>query len=135
MTPTTNPELFWLTLTIILTGLLWLVYITQIISKIGPIAAVTEVNGVEPSAQWSTRAKKAHANAVENLVIFAPLVLIVHALGAGSATTAAAAAAYFVLRVIHAAVYIAGLPYLRTLAFAGGVVCQAILAIALLGHT
>lgn len=129
---TNNPELFALTATIVLTGLLWLPYIGQIIGRIGLRTALTETGGVEPSVGWSVRAKKAHANAVENLAIFAPLVLLVEITGSASALTAAAAAGYFVLRLVHAIVYIAAIPYLRTLAFAGGVTCQGVMAWALL---
>lgn len=132
MTDTISPELTWLAWVTVLTGLLWLPYISQIITRIGVRTALVEVSGVEPHAPWSRRAKRAHGNAVENLAVFAPLILIVELTGTGSAVTAFAAAAYFVLRIIHAFVFIIGLPYLRTLAFAGGVACQAVLAWAVL---
>ena len=66
-------------------------------------------------------------------MIFAPLALAVHILEAGSAATALSSGAYFAFRVAHAFVYTLGVPYLRTLAFAGGVVCQGVLALAVLG--
>lgn len=133
MTNVMTPELYWLTWTAVLTGLLWLPYIGQIIGKIGVATALSETGGVEPDRSWSVRAKKAHANAVENLAVFAPLALAVHVLGVGNTYTATAAATYFGLRVAHAIVYTIGVPYLRTLVFAGGVVCQVILAVAILG--
>lgn len=133
MTNAMTPELYWLVWTAVFSGLLWLPYIGQIIGKIGVVAALRETGGVEPERMWSVRAKKAHANAVENLVVFAPLALTVHILEVGTSSTAIAAAAYFGLRVVHAVVYTIGVPYLRTIVFAGGVICQGVLAMAVIG--
>ena len=77
MTNAMSAELYWLAWTTVFTGLLWLPYILQIIRKIGVNTALSETGGVEPHHSWSVRAKKAHANAVENLMIFAPLALAV----------------------------------------------------------
>jgi len=54
-------------------------------------------------------------------------------MGVGTTATAAACAMFFWARLAHALVYIAGLPLVRTLAFAVGFVCQAVLALRLLG--
>ena len=62
--------------------------------------------------------KKAHYNAVENLVLFAALVLILHAIGISNDTTVLACNVYFWARLVHYLVYSAGLPWLRTLSFA-----------------
>ena len=83
-------------------------------------------------ADWARRAAAAHTNAVENLVVFAPLAIAVHLLGVGSELTATAAA-YFFLRVAHYVVYMLAVPVLRTLLFAGGVACRVTLAVAVLG--
>ncbi|HLK11796.1 MAG TPA: MAPEG family protein [Candidatus Binatia bacterium] len=66
---------------------------------------------------WAGRAQRAHANLVENLAPFAILVLVAHASGRASAGTALGATLFFWGRVAHAAVYIAGIPYLRTAVF------------------
>lgn len=132
MTNAMSAELYWLLWTTVLTGLLWMPHIMQIILKIGMPAALSEGGGVEPGEDWSKRAKKAHANAVENLAVFAPLAIAVHVLDAGTALTAAAAATYFGLRAAHFVIYTLGVPYLRTLVFLGASVCQLILAFALL---
>jgi hypothetical protein len=57
----------------------------------------------------------AHVNAVENLVIFAPLVLTARALGIATAVTAFACALYFWSRLAHVVIYTLGIPVLRTL--------------------
>ena len=74
-----TPELFWLTLTVILTGLLWVPYILnrcQVRGMGGAMANPTP--GAKPHAPWATRLMFAHDNAVENLIVFAPLVLILN---------------------------------------------------------
>ncbi|WGH78108.1 MAPEG family protein [Jannaschia ovalis] len=127
------PELFWMAATAVMTGLLWVPYILSFIGERGLVGALTRRKGDEVgAADWAQRAQWAHRNAVENLVVFAPLALGVALTGAGTALTALAAAAYFWLRLAHFVVYTAGIPVVRTLLFAGGVVCQLILGIALI---
>ena len=73
-------ELFWLTLTVILTGLLWVPYILNRCQVRGLGGAMANPSrNDKPHAEWATRLMFAHDNAVENLVIFAPLVLILAA--------------------------------------------------------
>lgn len=129
-----TPTLTWLVLTVAMTGLLWLPYIGYLLKALGPLEALMEGGGAEPEDQtWAKRAKKAHYNAVENLVIFAPLTLIVCAMGRDSALTASAAMAYFLIRAAHFTVYTLGLPVARTVLFLSGVGCQAIMLATILG--
>jgi uncharacterized MAPEG superfamily protein len=67
---------------------------------------------------------------VENLVVFAPLVLTARALSITTAVTAFACALYFCSRLVHVVVYTLGIPVLRTLSFAGGFVAQILLVLA-----
>jgi uncharacterized MAPEG superfamily protein len=71
---------------------------------------------------------KAHLNAVENLVIFATLVLAAQALNVTNSVTATACVVYFWARVVHLAAYPFGVPWVRTLAFAVGFCAQAAIA-------
>jgi len=73
----------------------------------------------------------AHVNAVENLIIFAPLVLTARALSITTAVTVFACALYFWARLTHVVVYTLGIPVLRTLAFAAGFVAQVLLVLAI----
>jgi uncharacterized MAPEG superfamily protein len=82
---------------------------------------------------WIGRSRRAHLNMVENLLPFAALVLSVVIANRASATTALAAQLFFYARLGHAVVYIAGIPWLRTLAYAAGVVAMVMLLGALLG--
>ena len=73
----------------------------------------------------------AHDNAIENLIIFAPLVLILNDLDYSTKWTVLACAVYFWSRVAHLIVYTLGLPVFRTLAFTVGFLAQAVLALAI----
>lgn len=66
---------------------------------------------------WGVRANRAHLNMIENLPVFAALVLIANAMGVSNEGTALGATLFFWGRIGHAVVYIAGVPYLRTGAF------------------
>jgi uncharacterized MAPEG superfamily protein len=77
--------------------------------------------------------RSAHYNAVENLVVFAALVLIAHAAGITNDVTVLACSTYFWARVVHLAAYTFAIPWVRTLAFAVGVVCQLALVLQILG--
>ena len=127
-----TPELFWLTLTVILTGLLWVPYILNrvVVRGLGGSMA-NPVPGAKAHAPWATRLMFAHDNAVENLVIFAPLVLILAQVDYSSKSTVWACAIYFWARVAHLVVYTMGLPVFRTLAFTIGFVAQVVLALAI----
>ena len=61
------------------------------------------------------RAQRAHRNLLETLPLFAALVLLVLATNRTCALTALAAEVFLAARVAFAIVYIAGIPYLRTL--------------------
>jgi uncharacterized MAPEG superfamily protein len=127
-------ELFWLTLTVILTGLLWVPYLIDRILVRGLMGAMANPSrGDKPQSAWAQRLYFAHTNAVENLVIFASLVLILDAQSHWTRSTAIACAVYFWARLAHAIVYAMGVPVLRTLAFAVGFLAQAALVLAVFG--
>lgn len=130
----TSPELFWLTLVALLTALLWVPYILQLIAQMGVMGALMDGEGTHPhKAEWALRAKRAHYNAVENLVVFAPLALAVHVLGASTTATALAVAVYFWARLAHYLFHLFAVPVVRTLAFLVGWACQIVLGLTLLG--
>jgi uncharacterized MAPEG superfamily protein len=127
-----TPELFWLTLTVILTGLLWVPYVLNRIAIRGLFGAMANpARDDKPHAEWASRMMFAHDNAIENLVIFAPLVLILAQLDYSTKWTVGACAVYFWARVAHLIVYTLGVPVFRTLTFAVGFFAQAVLALAI----
>ena len=125
-------ELFWLTLTVILTGLLWLPYVLDRIMVRGLFGAMDNPSRTDkPLSGWATRMMFAHDNAIENLIIFAPLVLILNAADYSSKTTVLACAVYFWSRLAHILIYTFGVPVLRTITFLIGFAAQVVLAIAI----
>ncbi len=125
-------ELFWLTLTVILTGILWVPYILNRVQVRGVGGAMANPSRNDrPQAEWATRMMFAHDNAVENLIIFAPLVLILAEIDYSSKWTVYACAVYFWSRLAHVIVYAMGVPVFRTLAFTVGFLAQAVLALAI----
>jgi uncharacterized MAPEG superfamily protein len=121
-----TPELKYLAMISVFTALMWIPYILNAASnnKLGDLVGYpqTPLN----MSPWAERLKKAHSNAVENLVVFAAVVLIANALEISNVATVSAAAAYFWGRLVHAVAYTAAVPWLRTLAFAvawGGILC------------
>jgi uncharacterized MAPEG superfamily protein len=124
-------ELMWLTLTVILTGILWIPYMIDRGRVRGLMGAMDNPSrNDKPQSPWAQRMYFAHTNAVDNLVIFAPLVLILDDIGYSTQTTVIACAVYFWARLAHAIVYAMGVPVLRTLAFFVGFLAQAVLALA-----
>ena len=131
---TLTSELYWLTLTVLMTALMWLPYIVNRLLEQGILPALWDPQGETATrAAWADRMMRAHDNAVENLVIFAPLVLMLHATGMNNDTTALACMAYFYARAVHFLVFSFGIPGLRIPAFAVGVTAQFVLGLTLLG--
>ena len=110
------------------TAVLWIPYVLNRMIVRGIPATVGYPNDPEPLAPWAQRLRAAHANAVENLVVFAALVLAAHALGVSTPVTAAAGPLYLWSRVAHAVTYTFRVPWLRTLAFVGGFAAQMMVA-------
>ena len=121
-------ELWYLVCVTVFTGLLWVPYILDRVLVRGLIDAVGYPDNPKPQSVWAVRLMRAHANAVENLVVFAALVLAAHALGVSNSAIATAAMVYFWARLVHAVVYTFGIPWLRTLSFTVGFLCQAVIA-------
>lgn len=129
-----SAELYWLTLTALATALMWVPYILNRIAVRGLLGALgVGASNETPHADWAERAIKGHANAVENLVVFAPVALTAHLLGVSTSVTATAAAIFFFARIAHYIVYITGLPVLRTPIFAAGSLSTVAIALSVLG--
>ena len=80
------------------------------------------------------RAKRAHYNAIENLAVFATLVLVAQAMGkADAAQVALATQLYFWARLVHFPALTFGMPGVRTLAFLAGFAAQIMVAIEIFG--
>lgn len=125
-------EIFWLTLSVVLTGLLWVPYFVDRIMVRGFMGAMDNPKPKDKAqAPWAQRLYFAHTNAVDNLVLFAPLVLILDSRNVSTTWTATACAVYFWARLVHAGVYAAGIPVLRSLSFIVGWLACAVLVLAI----
>ena len=127
-------ELYWLALTVLMTALFWLPYVLDRMAVRGVVGTVTDTKAETggPHSAWAQRAIRAHQNAIENLAIFAPVVLVAHALAISTPVTRGAVIVYFLARLAHFVVYTAGVPLLRTLTFTVGWLCQLALILSVL---
>jgi uncharacterized MAPEG superfamily protein len=82
---------------------------------------------------WQARTKRCVDNHREGLILFAPLVLAAAHLDISNMLTVWGAQLFFYSRVAHAVVYLAGLPYIRPLFWAIGLVGATMIFLALFG--
>ena len=108
-----------------MTALFWVPYVLNRMAMNGLMG--TLAGGAPDSntlSTWAQRASRAHTNAVENLAIFAPIVLTAHVLNISNGATKTAVVVYFFARLLHFVVYSAGIPAARTLTFTAGWLAQ-----------
>ena len=116
-------ELFYLLLTAILTGVLWVPVVIGYVVSRGPLTPERyKTAPTSPLPDWVNRANRAHLNAVENFAQFAAVVLIAQIAGVSTPVTGYCAAVYFYARAAHAVVHISGFGLFstRTLLFTIG---------------
>lgn len=133
MQNTVSTEMYWLLLTLILSATMWVPYILNRMKEQGILFALWDPQGeTQARAPWANRMMRAHENAVENLVIFAPLVLALQWLHISTTATVAACIVYFFARLVHFVVFTFGVPVLRVVTFLIGFGAQMTLAVNLL---
>jgi uncharacterized MAPEG superfamily protein len=110
-----------------MTLLLWSVALTVVQMLVAVSAATLQVGlprlagnreSMPELTSLAGRAQRAHRNMLENLVLFAVLVLMAQLAGRTNALTQVGAMLFFWGRVAYAVIYLAGLPWLRTGAWA-----------------
>src|SRR3954470_18815460 len=109
-----KPELMLLVWAVLLTFVQMLIAVSGATLQVGLPTLAGNREGLAPFTGWAGRAVRAHRNMLENLVLFAALVLVAVAAGKTNATTLLGAQLFFWARVAYAAVYLAGIPWLRT---------------------
>ena len=125
-------ELTMLFYSIILLFVLILIPASEAILKNGLTAQAGPRDNLPEPTVFNKRARRLVANMIENMVMFAPLVLIVAATGKGTADTALGAQIFFYARVGHAVTYLAGWPWIRPALWGVSVVGMIMVAMALL---
>jgi uncharacterized MAPEG superfamily protein len=102
---------------------LGLAFVQMLVALIGTIfylglpKAAGNRERIPELAGWAGRARRAHLNMIENMVLFAPLIVIADIAGRDNGMTELGAELFFWARLAYAVIYVAGIPYLRTLAW------------------
>jgi uncharacterized MAPEG superfamily protein len=114
-----------------LTLLIWAVALTFVQVLVAVAGAMLQVGlprlagnreGLPELTGWAGRAQRAHWNMIENLPLFAALVLVAHAGGISTSMTVLGAQLFIWARLAYAIIYVAGIPWLRTASWAVSVV-------------
>jgi len=126
-------ELIWLSIITLFTSFMWIPYVINRMAEMGIWPAIYNPQpDIRPKAQWARRMMRAHDNAVENLVIFAPLVILIEITQSHSTYSAFAVELYFYSRLTHFLAFTFAVPVIRVPAFLCGFLSQLILALTLL---
>ena len=112
-----KPELNLLVWAAALTVVQVLVAVMGAFNQVGLMKLIGNREGMPEILGWAGRAERAHLNMVQNLVLFAALVLVAVATGKTSDMTVLGAQLFLWGRVAYAIIYLAGLPWLRTLSW------------------
>jgi uncharacterized MAPEG superfamily protein len=84
--------------------------------------------GMPELTGFAGRARRAHLNMIENMVLFTALVLVAAVAGKANAMTAMGALIFFWARLVYAVIYLLGVPWLRTLAWVVSVIGMVMIA-------
>jgi uncharacterized MAPEG superfamily protein len=109
-----KPELMLLVWAVLLAFAQMLVAVGGATLQVGLPALAGNREGLAPCTGWAGRAARAHHNMLENLVLFAALVLVAVAAGKTNSTTLLGAQLFVWARLAYAVIYVAGVPWLRT---------------------
>jgi len=117
-----TPELMYLIWSVALTAVLVVVATFGAMQQVGLPKLAGNRENMPEIAGWAGRAERAHRNMLESLVLFAILVLAARALNLSNGLTVLGAQLFFWGRIAHAVLYIAGITWVRTAAWAVSVV-------------
>ncbi|MBS0548664.1 MAG: MAPEG family protein [Proteobacteria bacterium] len=126
-----TPDLKYLLFSTVLTFVQVLVSAALCNQAVGLSTLAGNREGIGEYTGAAGRAKRAHLNMIENMVLFIALVLIAAVAGKANATTAMGAMIFFWARLAYAIIYVAGIPWLRTVAWAVSVVGMVMIALQL----
>jgi len=99
----------------------------------GLMPMVSSRDDLPPPKTFQARTRRVVDNHREGLTIFAPVVLAAALANISNHWTMLGAELFFYSRVVHAALYLAGVPIVRPLAWAVGLVGTGMLMLATLG--
>lgn len=120
-------ELLLLVWAVLLTFVQMLVAVMGATLQVGLPSLAGNREGLAPCTGWAGRAARAHRNMLENLVLFAALVLVAVVAGRTNSTTLLGAQLFVWARLAYAVIYVAGIPWLRTAAWLVSVIGLALI--------
>ena len=109
-----KPELMLLVWAAVLTLVQAVVAVQGALMQVGLPMLAGNRDGLPEITGWGGRAARAHRNMLENLVLFAILVLAAVVASKTNAMTLLGAQIFLCARIVYALVYMAGIPWLRT---------------------
>jgi uncharacterized MAPEG superfamily protein len=112
-----KPELSLLVWAVVLTFVQMLVAAQGAFNQVGLMRLVGNREGMPEITGWGGRAARAHRNMLENLVLFAALVLVAVAAGKTNDMTLLGAQIFFWARIAYAVIFVAGIIWVRTIAW------------------
>lgn len=124
-------ELTMLLYSVILLLILILIPAANAIRQNGAMAQAGPRDDMPEPSVFRKRAMRLRDNMLENMALFAPVVLIANAADISTGTTVLGAQIFFLARVLHAVIYLAGWPAVRPLAWAVGLIGTGMIASAL----
>lgn len=127
-----TPDLKYLLASVVLTFVQVLIAAAAANQTVGLTTLAGNRDDVPAFTGFAGRAKRAHLNMIENMVLFVALVLIAAAAGKANATTAMGAAVFFWARLVYAVIYLLGVPWLRTVAWFVSVIGMIMIALQLM---
>ena len=127
-----KPELMLLVWATLLTVVQAVIAVQGAFNQVGLPMLAGNREGMPEIKGWAGRAARAHRNMLENLVLFAALVLVAVVAGKTNDKTLLGAQIFLWARVAYAAIYVAGIPWLRTGAWAVSIVGLAMIFLQLI---
>jgi uncharacterized MAPEG superfamily protein len=106
---------------------------TRNVLVLGLPTAAGNQHDIAPWSGANDRLNRAIRNLIEALAIYAPIAVTVQMLGQTNDISALGAEIFLIARVVHALVYVLGIPWVRTLAWFAGVGGIVLVASPLLG--
>jgi uncharacterized MAPEG superfamily protein len=116
-------------------GLTWVMLVVSAILRTGATPsgitlAVGNRDSLQPPSALAARADRAAKNMLENLVLFACVLLAASLANANAARVTLGCQVFLFARVAYALLYLAGVPWLRTVAWLIGVAGMTMIGIA-----
>ena len=109
-----SPDLKYLLFSVVLTFVQMLIAAAAANQVVGLTRLAGNRDSMPEYTGFAGRARRAHLNMLENMVLFTALVLIATVAGKANATTAMGAMLFFWARLVYVLVYLVGIPWLRT---------------------